>query len=120
MITGAAPTSTLHESRLKIILQSVESDSESSSEVTKLRLRFSESFRNNFLKKSDFFSKNPKFSEKKCNFPRTSINSNNTIQRKSKFFGLCYWWITSLNRTTIKNRQESKKIKRIKTQYIKT
>ena len=42
VITGAATTSTLHESRLKIIFRSVASDSESSSEVTNLRLRISE------------------------------------------------------------------------------
>jgi hypothetical protein len=41
---GAAVSSTIHKSRLKIIFRIVESDSESSSEVTKLRLRISDGF----------------------------------------------------------------------------
>ncbi len=78
MITGAATSPTLHESRLKIIFRSVESDSESSSEVTKLRLHISDTFWNCFQtisKKSKSFkkfqkvSKNHDFTLKKCNFP---------------------------------------------------
>ena len=86
VITGAATTSTLHESRLKIISRSVESDSESSSEVTKLRLRtfafFEKVFSKNLkkfqeiskkFKKIQKISKNPEISEKKGNLPWRAI-----------------------------------------------
>jgi hypothetical protein len=72
VVTGAATSSTLHESRLKIISRSVESDLESSSEVTKLRLRISDSFfeKNQTIPKSfKKFQKNQEFSERKWNFP---------------------------------------------------
>ena len=77
VITGAATTSTLHESRLKIIFRSVDSDSESSSEVTNLRLRISE---RNFEKVSECFKKFQNFSE----FLR--ISENFTIFSEEKWY----------------------------------
>jgi hypothetical protein len=44
VVAGSATSSTLHDLSLKISFRSVESDSESSSEVKKLRLRISDSF----------------------------------------------------------------------------
>jgi hypothetical protein len=78
VITGAAPTSTLHESRLKIIFRSVESDSESSSEITKLRLRISESFRRTFSKK---FKKSQKISKKSEIFRKKRYFPSNALTR---------------------------------------
>ncbi len=75
VVTGPATSFTLHESRLKIIFRSVESDSESSSEVTKLRLRISDSFWI-FLKP---YQKNSKRWEKKSNFRKESGISQHTV-----------------------------------------
>ena len=75
MVTDAATSFTLHESRLKIIFRSVERDSESSSDVTKLRLRFfkffEKVFSKNLKKWRDFF----KEFQKIANFHKKSAIS---------------------------------------------
>ena len=81
MITGAATTSTLHESRLKIIFRSVESDSESSSEVTKSRLRISENFWNCNFAKSREKSQNFKKFQKTRKFQKKSVISRKLEER---------------------------------------
>ncbi len=88
MITGAAPSSTLHDSRLNIIFRSVESDSESSSEVTKLWLRISDTFWNCFSNNFKKFQKVSKNFKKTRNFQKKSVISP---------FRFCLYAINSVN-----------------------
>jgi hypothetical protein len=80
VLDGVTYPSTLDASRLKIVIRSIESDSESTSETKKTRLLFLRKCTRNLKKLriefSDFQRKKPvsqRISGEKCNFPGPSI-----------------------------------------------